>query len=113
MGNKEIIKEAIKEAHRAKPGIILPAEDIYNAILKAGYQQSLKDHEWDDNYYVGKKAGQKDVVGVAEPYLRSLTEMIAVMKNLNFLPTETTMKNIEEIWKIWRAKLKEWRLNDS
>ena len=26
--------------------------------FKAGYNQALKEHEWDDNYYKGKKAGE-------------------------------------------------------
>jgi len=30
--------------------------------FKAGYNQALKEHEWDDNYYKGKKAGMQTVV---------------------------------------------------
>ena len=45
------------------------------------------------------KAGIREVVEFVEPYLRSLSEMVVVMKNLNIVPTETTIKNIEEYGK--------------
>ncbi len=43
MEAKDIIMKAITEARKEKPGIILPAEDIYNAIFKAGRDSFLDD----------------------------------------------------------------------
>ena len=43
MKAKDTIREAIEEARLEKPGVILPAEDIYNAIFKAGIKEVV---EW-------------------------------------------------------------------
>ncbi len=78
--------------------------------FKAGYNK--KASQCPDctleNFNRGRQSGIKEVVEIAEPYLRSLTELIVISKNLKLLPTETSIKNIEEIWKIWKAKLEEW-----
>ncbi len=60
----------------------------------------------------GLAKGIKEVVGISDPYLRSLMEMVVVMKNLNITPTETTIKNIMEIGRVWQAKKKEWEIEE-
>ena len=42
--NKDIIEKAIKEAREKKPGVIIPRDDIYNAIFKAGVETECR--EW-------------------------------------------------------------------
>ena len=56
--------------------------------FKAGYQQALQEHEWDDNYYLGKKAGIKEVVDW-------------IQKHLPYMAIHCA--------KDWQSQLKEWK----
>ncbi len=81
--------------------------DIWDAIAqaqaeisyKAGYNQALKEHEWDDNYYKGKKidAGIKEVV-----------EFIDWLDN----GTRSSGSWRSEMRAFRQAKLKEWGINE-
>lgn len=44
----EKIEQAIKEAHRKKPGKILTAMEIYLAIAQAQYKEDMKEVENDN-----------------------------------------------------------------
>jgi len=39
----EMIRQAIKEAHRRNPGKVLPAMEIYEAIARAQYEEDIKE----------------------------------------------------------------------
>ena len=56
--------------------------------FKAGYQQALQEHEWDDNYYLGKTAGIKEVVD----WIQKHQPYMAFHCN-----------------KDWQSQLKEWK----
>uniref|UniRef100_A0A6M3LKD4 Uncharacterized protein n=1 Tax=viral metagenome TaxID=1070528 RepID=A0A6M3LKD4_9ZZZZ len=54
--------------------------------------------------YEAYKAGKRVAVEGADLYIKSLIEIVVVLKNLNMVPTETTMKKIEEMWERWHAE---------
>jgi len=90
-------KLIVDEVRRTKPGQILPTDDIYNAIYKAGYEegrlygrqesllnQAIIDHQVKD----AKKSGIREVV-----------EWIEKENPFSFIYRSSTT---------WQAKLKEW-----
>jgi len=90
-------------------------EDLYALSIKDETSRTGKEEaeSWYDYIYdEGIKVGRKGVVETAESYIRTLTELIVALKNLNITPTEASIKNVDETWEFWQAKKKEWGLND-
>jgi len=71
-------------------------EPAYQVGFRSGYNQALNEHEWDDNYYKGKKAGRQEVVDYIEEQ--------------NDLEDEEPLPYYVMNKKVWQAKKKEWGL---
>lgn len=66
MENKEAIERAIEGARKNKPGIIIPRDDIYNAIFEAGYDKALAQlaDMTEECKQVGRRGVVSDIVGM-------------------------------------------------
>ena len=93
MKTKDIIEKAIKEAREKKPGVIIPRDDIYNAILQAGY---------DEGYLGGCAEIAKGAIADRDRHYKAGKRLVVDwLINDSY---ETTIHFGED----WQAKLKEW-----
>lgn len=93
---KAEIKNAIKEARKEKPGIILSAEDIYNAIYQAGMEEEAKGGTNALSYLRGVEEGEK----------RGMNKVVEwINKNIAFA-------NINISYKEWQAQKKVWGIDE-